>query len=227
MPSKSIRCRLFLREVRLRCTRLRTPTRSRCARSDHLARLGSGAASRWARPCFPSRPGPAILRQRRHRPGRLRFDGRVHARTIAPGRWTRPRRRSRTVLKTVPAVHPRRVCWSSARAAWTRSGSIPLGPRNDAALMRRLDRVQPGGGTPLGSYIKKGADRLLAERAAAVRLRHLPLADGHRWRSPGPGPGQPVHAGDHGPRHHHGRDRRGHEQRPHARHQRPFLPARQ
>ncbi len=40
----------------------------------------------------------------------------------------------------------------------------PLGPRDDAALMRAIDIPQPGRGTPLGAYIKKGADMLLEER---------------------------------------------------------------
>lgn len=40
----------------------------------------------------------------------------------------------------------------------------PLGPRNDAALTAAIDLPQPGGGTPLGSYMKKAADRLLEER---------------------------------------------------------------
>ena len=40
----------------------------------------------------------------------------------------------------------------------------PLGPRNDAELSAAIDRLQPSSGTPLGAYIKKGTDRLLAER---------------------------------------------------------------
>lgn len=41
----------------------------------------------------------------------------------------------------------------------------PLGPRDEARLTRAIDRPRPNGGTPLGAYIKKGADRLLEERA--------------------------------------------------------------
>jgi len=41
----------------------------------------------------------------------------------------------------------------------------PLGPRDDAALMKAIDLPQPGGNTPLGQFIKIGADRLLEERA--------------------------------------------------------------
>jgi len=41
----------------------------------------------------------------------------------------------------------------------------PLGPRDDGALFAALQQVHPSGGTPLGAYIKKAADRLLVERA--------------------------------------------------------------
>jgi len=40
----------------------------------------------------------------------------------------------------------------------------PLGPRDPDALSTAIDRPRPGGSTPLGRYIKMGADRLLAER---------------------------------------------------------------
>jgi len=40
----------------------------------------------------------------------------------------------------------------------------PLGPRNDAKLYESINLPQPGGDTPLGKYIKKGADRLLEQR---------------------------------------------------------------
>lgn len=43
--------------------------------------------------------------------------------------------------------------------------AFPLGPRDDEALMSAVDLPVPGGGTPLGQYIKIGADRLLQERA--------------------------------------------------------------
>ena len=41
----------------------------------------------------------------------------------------------------------------------------PLGPRDNAALTKAIDLPQPGGNTPLGQFIKIGADRLLEERA--------------------------------------------------------------
>jgi len=41
----------------------------------------------------------------------------------------------------------------------------PLGPRDDAAILAAIDLPQPRHGTPLGQYMKTGADRLLEERA--------------------------------------------------------------
>ena len=41
-----------------------------------------------------------------------------------------------------------------------------LGPVDRDALVRAIQRPQPGGGTPLGEYLKKGADRLVAQREA-------------------------------------------------------------
>jgi uncharacterized protein YegL len=40
----------------------------------------------------------------------------------------------------------------------------PLGPRDDARLNPAIDRLRPNAGTPLGQFIKIGADRLLQER---------------------------------------------------------------
>jgi uncharacterized protein YegL len=50
----------------------------------------------------------------------------------------------------------------NVRVEWV----YPLSPKDDARLMRAIDLPMPGGSTPLGAYIKKGADRLLEERAA-------------------------------------------------------------
>ena len=41
---------------------------------------------------------------------------------------------------------------------------VPLGPKSNAALLEALDRLGPRGGTPLGKYIKHGADQLLKTR---------------------------------------------------------------
>lgn len=57
----------------------------------------------------------------------------------------------------------------------------PLGPRDNQALMAAIDRPQPGHGTPLGKYIKIGADRLLQQRAKQLgygTFRLLIVTDG-------------------------------------------------
>ncbi len=41
----------------------------------------------------------------------------------------------------------------------------PLGPQDTQGLEAAIDSIRPGGGTPLGEYIKMGADRLLQQRA--------------------------------------------------------------
>ena len=41
---------------------------------------------------------------------------------------------------------------------------IPLGPRDDMRMITAIERPYPSGGTPLGQYVKVGADRLLLER---------------------------------------------------------------
>ena len=40
----------------------------------------------------------------------------------------------------------------------------PLGPRNDEQLNGAIDSIRSGGGTPLGTYMKQGADALLDAR---------------------------------------------------------------
>ena len=40
----------------------------------------------------------------------------------------------------------------------------PLGPRDDEKLTQAIDMPTPDGGTPLGIYMKRGADRLLEQR---------------------------------------------------------------
>lgn len=70
----------------------------------------------------------------------------------------------KTVLQTVPASTQIGLLTFSARDS-RQDWVYPLGPRNDAALLTALAPIQPGAGTPLGAYIKKGADRLLQERS--------------------------------------------------------------
>lgn len=52
------------------------------------------------------------------------------------------------------------VVFGQVSDAWV----YPLGPKNDEALERAIDSIGTGGGTPLGTYIKKGADALVQQR---------------------------------------------------------------
>lgn len=65
--------------------------------------------------------------------------------------------------KVPPSTHVGLLVFSAANEKddWI----YPLGPRNDASLLQAIDRIEASGGTPLGQFIKKGADRLLQERA--------------------------------------------------------------
>jgi len=57
----------------------------------------------------------------------------------------------------------------------------PLGPRNDSRLIQAIDRPQARGGTPLGEFMKKGADRLLEARKKQLgygTYRLLVVTDG-------------------------------------------------
>ena len=67
------------------------------------------------------------------------------------------------VLQHVPeTTHIGLLVFSSANVKdpWV----YPLGPRDEDKLKAAIDLPHPGGGTPLGKFIKKGADRLLQER---------------------------------------------------------------
>jgi Mg-chelatase subunit ChlD len=83
------------------------------------------------------------------------------------------------VLKSVPESTHIGLLVFSAKGVET-DWIYPLGPRDDAKLMQAIDRPQPGGGTPLGAYLKKGTDRLLEERAKQF-ARHVPATGGDRW----------------------------------------------
>ncbi len=57
----------------------------------------------------------------------------------------------------------------------------PLGPRDDARLVQAIDQPRPQGSTPLGAFLKKGADRLLQERDRQLgygTFRLLVVTDG-------------------------------------------------
>jgi len=47
----------------------------------------------------------------------------------------------------------------------THIGLLVFSPREDARLLEAIDAPSPGGGTPLGKYIRRAADRLLEQRA--------------------------------------------------------------
>lgn len=85
-----------------------------------------------------------------------------------PGTSTRKMDAAKTALKsvvrTVPSTtHIGLLVFSAAgvRNDWV----YPLGARNDEELAKAIDRLEPYGATPLGKYIKQGADRLLEARA--------------------------------------------------------------
>ena len=67
------------------------------------------------------------------------------------------------VLSNIPqSTHIGLVVFSAAdvKDHWV----YPLGPRNDDELIPAIRNINPNRGTPLGRYIKIGADRLLEER---------------------------------------------------------------
>ncbi|MBN2589403.1 MAG: VWA domain-containing protein [Sedimentisphaerales bacterium] len=67
------------------------------------------------------------------------------------------------VLNQVPdTTHIGLFVFSSTRGSgvWF----YDLGPKDDAKLKQAINSIQPSGGTPLGTYMKVGADRLLKER---------------------------------------------------------------
>jgi hypothetical protein len=84
------------------------------------------------------------------------------------------------VLQTVPARTRIGLLVFSAKGV-DNDWIYPLGPRDDAKLMQAIDRPMPGQGTPLGQYLKMGADRLLEERAKQFgygTFRLLVVTDG-------------------------------------------------
>jgi hypothetical protein len=84
------------------------------------------------------------------------------------------------VLRKVPA--DTQVGLLVFSAVEKRNGWLyPLGPRDEARLARAIDLAAPGGHTPLGRYIKIGADRLLEERRRQLgygTFRLLVVTDG-------------------------------------------------
>ncbi len=86
----------------------------------------------------------------------------------------------KAVLKQLPpSTHVGLLVFSAAGGGpdWV----YPLGARDDQRLMAAIDAPRPGGGTPLGRYMKIGADRLLKARDAQFgygSYRLLVVTDG-------------------------------------------------
>lgn len=84
------------------------------------------------------------------------------------------------VMKRVPETTHIGLLVFSGRSRG-RDWSYPLGPRDKARLDSAIGAARPSGGTPLGRYIKKGADRLLEERRKQLgygTYRLLVVTDG-------------------------------------------------
>jgi len=71
----------------------------------------------------------------------------------------------KVVLKTLPEdTEVGLLVFGSRRSNQKGPWNYPLGRRKDAVLMAAIDEVYPTGKTPLGEYIKIGADALLKDR---------------------------------------------------------------
>jgi hypothetical protein len=90
------------------------------------------------------------------------------------------------VLKTIPQSTRVGVLVFSAsnvQDPWV----YPLGPRDDGKLSAAIDLPQPGGNTPLGTFMKMGADCLLQARKAQFgygSYRLLVVTDGEANSEP-------------------------------------------
>ncbi|MBN1674730.1 MAG: VWA domain-containing protein [Kiritimatiellae bacterium] len=90
----------------------------------------------------------------------------------------------REVMKTIPpSTHVGLLVFGGQADGWV----YPLGGRDDAKLLAAVDRLSAGGGTPLGAYMKQGAERLLAARKAQYgygSYRLLVVTDGEATDRP-------------------------------------------
>lgn len=91
----------------------------------------------------------------------------------------------KTVLKTIPAsTHVGLLVFSASNV---KDWAYPLGPRDDAKLNAAIDLPVPYGNTPLGTFMKIGADRLLEARKAQFgygTYRLLVVTDGEANQEP-------------------------------------------
>jgi hypothetical protein len=88
------------------------------------------------------------------------------------------------VLGTIPqTTRVGLLVFSHPRSGW----AYPLGPRDDAKLFAAIEAVEAGGGTPLGEYMKIGADTLLSARGSQYgygSYRLLVVTDGEANDAP-------------------------------------------
>jgi len=80
------------------------------------------------------------------------------------------------------------LVFSAANVGIGREWVYPLGPRNDAILKAAISLPKPGNGTPLGTYMKTGADLLLRQREKQFgygTYRLLVVTDGEANNEPG------------------------------------------
>lgn len=83
------------------------------------------------------------------------------------------------IAKVPKETHIGLLVFSAANL--TNDWAFPLGPRDDTTLNAAIDSIVASKGTPLGAYIKRGADRLLEERARQFgygTFRLLVVTDG-------------------------------------------------
>ncbi len=92
------------------------------------------------------------------------------------------------VLKQIPeTTHLGLLQFSAGNTS--REWLYPLGAKNDAELIKAIDTPRPGGNTPLGAYMKIGADRLLQEREKQHgygSYKLLVVTDGESTENPCP-----------------------------------------
>ncbi len=70
-----------------------------------------------------------------------------------------------TVLAGVPEATQVGLLVFSGQGKQSGDWVFQLGKRDDRTLIRRLNRIMPKGGTPLGEYMVKGTEALLEQRA--------------------------------------------------------------
>ena len=94
----------------------------------------------------------------------LDASGSMNGRMGSTSKMNAARTSLKVVLKSLPAsTHVGLLVFGASNLSndWV----YPLGPRDDATLVAAVDEPVAAGGTPLGEYIKRGADRLLEERS--------------------------------------------------------------